>query len=148
MPTLDGLKESPSGWETSLPKPLDEAVWQAWVAKGRAQDRRSDAILLKAAKWVPVAGLLGAAGLWSYLTPYDVAIRLTVAAGAIAVMLQAFHAQRYTLSALFGALALLYNPVAPVFGFSGDWQRVFLVASAIPFLASLAWRNEGLASQK
>jgi hypothetical protein len=44
--------------------PLDEAVWQAWVAKGRAQERRSDAAGSKAVKWASIAGLLVAAGLW------------------------------------------------------------------------------------
>lgn len=47
--------------------PLDEAVWQAWVAKGRAQERRSDAAGSKAVKWASIAGLLVAAGLWSQL---------------------------------------------------------------------------------
>jgi len=38
-------------------------------------------------------------------------------------------------------LVVLFNPIAPVFDFSGDWQRALLVASAAPFVASLAWRN-------
>lgn len=46
---------------------------------------------------------------------------------------------------LFAALALLYNPVAPVFSFSGDWQRALLIASAIPFGVSLTWRKQRLA---
>jgi hypothetical protein len=46
-------------------------------------------------------------------------------------------AQHYAFAALFGALALLYTPVAPLFSFSGDWQRLIVLASAGPFLASL-----------
>jgi hypothetical protein len=57
------------------------------------------------------------------------------------VMLQAFSARHYAGAVVFGALALLYNPVAPAFGFAGDWQRVAVAASAIPFIASLAWRG-------
>ena len=34
------------------------------------------------------------------------------------------------------SLALLYNPVAPVFSFSGEWQRVIAVASAATRRAS------------
>jgi hypothetical protein len=57
----------------------------------------------------------------------------------MAVMLQAFPARQYAFATVFGALALLYNPVAPTFSFAGDWQRVVVMASAIPFAGSLAW---------
>jgi hypothetical protein len=42
-------------------KPLDEAVWQAWLAKGRAKDRRRSAVQIKALKWAGILGLLVAA---------------------------------------------------------------------------------------
>jgi hypothetical protein len=38
-------------------------------------------------------------------------------------------------------LRSLYNPVAPVFSFSGGWQHAVVVASTVPFVASLAWRR-------
>jgi hypothetical protein len=94
-----------------------------------------------AVKWVSLEGLLVIAGLWSHLTPYDVVARFAVAAGAIVLMFHAIHAGHYPLSAVFGTLVLLYNPVAPVFSFSGEWQRVVVVVSAAPFVASLASRN-------
>ncbi|MFB3829182.1 MAG: DUF6804 family protein [Bryobacteraceae bacterium] len=95
---------------------------------------------MKAAKWISVAALLLAAtGLWSHIPPHDVVTRFIVAAGATVVMLQAFHARYYGLVAVFGALALLYNPLAPVFDLSGQWQSAVVAASAIPFAASLAW---------
>jgi hypothetical protein len=47
---------------------------------------------------------------------------------------------------VFGALALLYNPVVPLFSFSGEWQSVFVMASTVPFIVSLTWRNAKLAS--
>jgi len=122
-------------------KPLDEAVWKAWVAKGRAQERRSGAAHSKAVEWASIAGLLVAAGVWSHLAPYEVVFRFIVAAGATVVMFQAFQARHYAVAAVFGALALLYNPVVPVFGFSGDWSRAMVVASAIPFVASLTGRK-------
>lgn len=95
----------------------------------------------KAVKWVSIAALLAAAGLWFYLAPYDVVVRFIVAGGAIFLTFHAFHARHYAFAAVFGALALLYNPVAPVFSFAGDWQRALVVASAVPFVASLAWGN-------
>jgi hypothetical protein len=45
-------------------KPLDDAAWRAWVAKGRARDERSAAARIKVIKWIGIAGLLAAAGLW------------------------------------------------------------------------------------
>jgi len=56
-------------------------------------------------------------------------------------MFQAFQARHYAVAAVFGALALLYNPVVPVFSFSGDWSRAMVAASAIPFVATLTGRK-------
>jgi len=135
---LPGLRHA---WAPPAAKPLDEAVWQAWVAKGHAQNRRSSAARTKVVKWFSIAGLLAAASLWSHLAPYEVVVRFIVAAGALVVMFQAFHARHYPAAAVFGSLGLLYNPVAPVFSFSGDWQRAVVVASAVPFVATLVSRN-------
>jgi hypothetical protein len=137
MPTPIGLQDS---WEVrELPpaKPLDEAVWQAWLEKGRERDRRNSAARMVAVKWVSLAGLVMVAALWSYLGPYDVIARFVVAVGAIAVMFHAIHDGRYAFAAVFAAVALLYNPVVPVFSFSGDWPRALVLASAVPFVASL-----------
>jgi hypothetical protein len=40
---------------------------------------------------------------------------------------------------------LLYNPLAPVFDLSGDWQRAAFVAAAAPILALLIWRDMKIA---
>lgn len=145
MSALAELHESQDVWTPPPAKPLDEAAWQAWLAKGRAQDRRDSAARIKVVKWISIAGLLATAGLWSQLSPYEVAIRFLVTAGALAVTLHAFEAKRYTFAGVFGALALLYNPAAPVFAFSGNWQHVLVLASTIPFAASLTWRKRGKA---
>jgi len=145
MATTVGLSKATQVWELPVSTPLDEVAWRAWGAKGRAQDRRDSATRMKAVKWVSIAALLVAAGLWSQLTPYEVVVRFIVAAGAIFVMFQAFQARNYAVAAVFAALALLYNPVAPVFSFSGDWQRVLVVGSAVPFVVSLTWRKVRLA---
>ena len=67
MATSVELEESRRAWAPPATKPLDEAVWQAWVSKGRAQDRRSRAALIKVIKWAGVAGLIAAAGFWFHL---------------------------------------------------------------------------------
>jgi uncharacterized protein DUF6804 len=141
MSTAVASRELRKVWEPPRSRPLDEAIWHAWMEKGRDQDRRNSAARMKAVKWVSLVGLLAVAGLWSHLTPYDVVARFIVAAGAIVVMFHAIHAGHYAFAAVFGALALLYNPVAPVFSFSGEWQRALVVASAAPFIASLAARS-------
>ena len=122
-------------------KQLDEARWRAWVAKGRAADERGNITSLQTLKWLAVSGLISVAVLWSRAAPFDMVLRFLVVAAAVAVMLQTLRTRRYLSAALFAALAVLFNPIAPVFGFSGDWQRALLLASAAPFVASLAWRN-------
>src|SRR5437879_2724081 len=147
MAKSEVLKQSPDLRELPPAAPLNEAVWQAWVLKGRAQEQRSYNARIKAVKWMSLAGLAvaAAAGLWTDVTEYEVVLRFLVGAGALALMSQAFHARHYAFGIVFGALALLYNPVAPVFSFSGDWQRVLLVVTALPFVASLTSRNPKLA---
>jgi len=135
------LQESQSVWEPTPAKPLDEVVWQAWLAKGREQDQHDGATRIKAVKWISIAGLLAAAGLWSQLPPYEAALRFLVTLGAIALTVHAFDTRRYIFAGVFGALALLYNPAVPVFGLSGNWQHALVLASTIPFAVSLTWRN-------
>ena len=122
-------------------KPPDEAVWQAWVAKGYAQEKRRSAARVSVAKWVSVAQLLFLAGLWSPLTPYETLVRVVVAAGAMVVMLVAVKAKEYAVAAVSAALVLLYNPFTHAFSFSGEWQRALFVACAVPLVTSLAWNT-------
>ena len=146
MSTSITLRKSEKARESLLAKPLDEGVWQAWLLKGRTREAQSHSVRIKAVKWISLAALLVAmaAGLWPSLAQYDIAVRFIVAAGAVALMSQAVHAKEYAFAALFGALAMLYNPVATVFSFSGDWQRALVVASTVPFVASLTWRHAKL----
>ena len=141
MSTSVGLQKLRNVPAPPLSKPLDEAAWQAWVAKGRAREKRNSAARLTAVKWVSLTALAIVAGMWSQLARYDVVARFIVAAGAIFVMFHAIHSEHYALAAVFAAIALLYNPVAPVFSFSGDWPRAVVLASAVPFVASLTARN-------
>jgi|SRR5579884_445168 len=142
MPTK--AKTPSTGWEVPLTKPLDQVAWQAWVEKGRAQDRRSSAARLQVITWAAIGVLLAAAGLGVFLVPYEVVIRFLVAAGSAVVMVQAIHTRRYAFAAVFAMLVLLYNPVAPLFSFSGNWQRALVLASAIPFVMSLVWHKFGV----
>jgi hypothetical protein len=137
----DAVKKPATTWEAPAVKSLDEAVWQAWKAKGRARDRQARETRIKALKWGWIVALLVVAGLWSQLASYEIVIRCVLAAAAGGMMFETFNKRQYALGAVFAALALLYNPVAPVFSFSGTWQRALVVATAIPFVTSLAWRD-------
>lgn len=146
MPTSDALSKAPDHRDLPPARPLDEAVWQAWVLKGRAQQERGRLAWRKAVKFMSLAGLLSAAaaGVRPDLLPFDVVIRFIVAAGATVLMFRAFASRNYLFGLLFGVLALLYNPVAAMFSFSGEWQRAFVLASAFPFVASLSSREPRL----
>jgi hypothetical protein len=87
------LQTPVGGVERPATRPLDEAVWQAWLAKGRAGEQRRSAARVKAAKFVATAGLLAAAGLWSHVTPYEAVVRFVVAAAALVVMFAAFNSK-------------------------------------------------------
>ena len=144
--SINFLKREPDvlrreGWTPPEVKPLDEAVWRAWLAKGRSQDARSYAARAKAVKCVSVATLLIAAAIGAQLTPYEVLARCVVAGGAMVAMAQAFRAKHYLLAAIFASLTVVFNPVAPAFSFSGYWERAFIAASVLPFAASLVWSN-------
>jgi hypothetical protein len=65
MSTTLELQEFQKASEPSKVKPLDEAVWLAWVAKGRAQESRSRARTAQAGKFL-LAFLLLAAVAWFY----------------------------------------------------------------------------------
>ncbi len=130
-----------SGKVSALPltQPFNETAWQVWVAKGRNHDTRGSAARGKFVRWIPIAALLLTAALWSQIAPYETMVRFIVAAGATVVMFQALYGKHYAVAALFAALALLYNPVVPVFSFSGVVGRTLVIASIVPFAASLAW---------
>ena len=136
-----GLKRSTTTWEMPSVKPLDEAVWEAWKAKGRARDRQARERRMKALTWGSIVALIVVAGLWSQLAPYEALVRFVLAAGATAMMFDAFNKRQYALGSFFAGLAVLYNPIAPLFTVSFNWQRGLVVASTVPFIISLAARE-------
>ena len=142
---LPGLSKAVAAPEA---KPLEEAVWLAWLQKGRVEEERDSAARLTSRE---VAGDRGAARsgvvFWSGLAPYGGVVKFIVSAGAIAIVLQAIRTRSYAIAALFGALAVVYNPVTPVFTFSGDWERALVMATATPFIVSLGWRNSRAVSR-
>ena len=124
-------------------QPLIETLWKAWVQKGRANERRGRAAHVRIVTWVSIAALIGTAVLWNHLTPtYEAVVRFIVTGGALVVMFRTLAAREHAFAAVFGAFVVLYNPVAPLVELSVDWQRALVVASAIPFFASLERRSK------
>lgn len=121
-------------------KPLNDKVWQAWLAKGRRREQRVITLQNQVARWGCLAALLFAAILGSRLGPYDVIVRVVVTAGSVAFMSRMFRWRQFAFAAGFALLALVYNPLAPTFDFDSASKRVFLAASAIPFISPQVWR--------
>src|SRR5690349_20812884 len=111
MSTFVASVESQNVWAPPAAKPLDEAAWQAWSARGRAHDWRSSAARISVVKWASIAALVGAAGFWSHLAPFEIALRLLLTAGAMVILFQGLQARDYVVSAAFAVLAVFYNPV-------------------------------------
>ena len=109
--------------------------------EGPHADARSSAARLTGVTWAGIVGLFAVMGLWADPTPYDGVLRFIVCGSAFILMLRAIHTRHYALPAAFGSLALLYNSVAPIFSFSGGWERAVVVASFAPFVISLASTN-------
>jgi hypothetical protein len=129
-------------WEPPSTAALDERLWSAWLAKGLAEERRSRAFHAKAAKWASIAALMVVAGLWSQFAPYATGVRFAVAVSCVFLISQTLSGRQYILGAAFALMAVIYNPVVPFFTFDSDWQRLLVVASAIPFVISLVWSEQ------
>jgi hypothetical protein len=140
--TVIQMPALPKVWIPPVAKPLDEAVWQAC-----RRGRQEMCGVLEGCR-SGSAGVLASAGSWSHLGSYDVLVRFAVVTGALTLMVPSFHARQYAFTAVFGILALLYNPIAPVIGFSGGWQRAFVVASAAPFLIAALVRRTARSAGK
>ena len=146
MSAVVELHESRAEWQTPPAVPLDETAWALWMTKGRSEERRGAAARVRAVTWVSAAILLATAGLWSILPLYQTASGFLLTACAMFLMIQAVLMKRYGVAMVFGVLVILYNPVAPLLGLAGDWQRPLVAMSAVPFIASLAWRTKTEAS--
>lgn len=141
MAASNQFHESAEAYHLPLTLPLDAAMWERWLAKGRMREQRGDAARVTALKWVAAITLLASAALWSILPPHQVVSGFVVTVGALILMLRAFHARHFVVAAIFGALVLLFNPVAPLIAYAGDWQRPLVALCAVPFIVSLKWRT-------
>jgi hypothetical protein len=82
--------------------------------------------------------LMVAATSWSNLLPHDGAARFAVSAAALAAAVLFSCVRQYAMAAVTGAIALVFNPVAPALSLAGEWRRTFLVVTAVLLVASFA----------
>jgi hypothetical protein len=64
MSTATKSSEGQSSWSPEKSRPLDEAVWKAWLAKNRLEERRDAAASMKLLKVVALLFLLAVALFW------------------------------------------------------------------------------------
>jgi hypothetical protein len=87
-------------------------------------------------KWASIAALLFAMVFWQAASSYQTELFLMVTVAAAAVGVQAYRSKNYPLAAGLLAIALLYNPVIPMFQLAA--LRLALAMFAIaPFAVSL-----------
>ena len=95
-------------------------------------------MLTRIMKWFSIAALLLAAMFWRSAADYQALLDFAVCTGAIVVVLQAVRAKEYRWATGFVAMALLFNPVVPVFRLSGPLSLLLVLVSIAPFALSLA----------
>ena len=137
--------EEPGDSQAHSSKPLDETVWRAWLNKNLLEERQRAAARIKAVKWACIGVLMATAAVSSYVfspyvSAYQAVVRFAIGLGAIVMMSESFRTRQYAFTALFAAVVLLFNPVVPIFALAGNW--LILLASVLPFVASLVWMKE------
>ncbi|MFZ0593840.1 MAG: hypothetical protein WAM39_25505 [Bryobacteraceae bacterium] len=138
---VEGTRDS----QTHSSKPLDEAVWHAWLKKNFLDERQRAAARIKAVKWACIGVLIVAAVVssyvfTSYVSTYQAVVRFVIGLGAMVIMFESLRARQYAFTALFAAIVLLFNPLLPLFALSGN--GLILFASVLPFVASLVWMKD------
>ena len=88
-------------------------------------------------KWISSAALLLATVFWSIALDYELLLTVVVFMGAVVVLQQAVSERRFVWAGGFAAIALIFNPAAPLFHASGDWFRMMALACTALFAVSL-----------
>jgi len=98
-------------------------------------------VLTKIMKLISMAVLIAAAMLWRSAANSQLPqflLGFVVCFGAGVVVMQAVRTNEYVWAGGFAAIGLLFNPVVPVLPFNGEWGRLLVMLSIVPFAISLA----------
>ncbi len=88
-------------------------------------------------KWVSIAALVLAMAFWPSASAYQSELNLVVSVAAVVVIVQAYRMGNYPWAAAFLFIALLFNPVFPVFKLAGILGLALVVFAIAPFAISL-----------
>jgi hypothetical protein len=88
-------------------------------------------------KWLSIVALLLAMVFWPLAGSFQIELNLVVSVAAAIVLVQAFQARNYVWAAGFLAVAVLFNPLFPVFQLSGILGLALVVFTIAPFAISL-----------
>ncbi len=111
--------------------------WHDWQERNHLQDLRGMALRAKLTKYASMTVLLLAVVFWSYAADYQVLLWFAVCAGAVRIAFLAAAEGRRDWASLFVGIALLYNPIFPLFTLTGRVAFFLVIASMPAFAASL-----------
>ena len=111
--------------------------WDDWQERNLLQEMHGVALRATLTKCASIAVLLLALVFWGYAADYQAVLGFVVCAGAVRVAFLAAAARQYEWVTLFAGMAVLYNPVFPLFALTGHWAFIFVIASITAFAASL-----------
>ncbi|PYT35860.1 MAG: hypothetical protein DMG58_01025 [Acidobacteria bacterium] len=95
-------------------------------------------MLLKTMKWGSIVGLLLAAISWNAGANYRLLLDLVVSVGAIVVVRHAIRARQYFWASAFVGMALLLNPIVPVFTPAGNLMLLLFLVGMSPVVMTFA----------
>ncbi len=99
-------------------------------------------MITQIAKYAAVVVLLGAV-VWRSNSLYEILVQFVVCVGALMVVRQAILARSYFMTVVFCAVALVFNPVAPI-AFSGKTSLLLQLFSVSMFVVSLLTLKSGM----
>jgi hypothetical protein len=88
-------------------------------------------------KWFTIATLMLTVLFWESARGFRLELDLVVCVAAAIVVAQAYEAKKYVWVAGFVAMALVFNPLLPVFRSTGNIGFSIVVFSIVPFVVSL-----------
>jgi hypothetical protein len=95
-------------------------------------------LLVKTMKWGAIVGLLLAAISWNTGPNFRLLLDLVVSVGAIVVVRQAARAKQYLWASGFVGMALLLNPIVPVFTPAGNLMLLLFLVGLSPIVMTFA----------
>jgi hypothetical protein len=99
--------------------------------------RKRIGMITRAMKIASIAVLMLSAIFWDYLPPFGLAMRFVVSVSAFLVAKQAGAAGKRYWVAGFYAIAVIFNPLLPLFRPAGGLSFLLVCASAATFAVSL-----------